>query len=85
MIRIVLIQSPTGCHKCEATLALLEQLAAERPGEIELDTFDTDDPKAARYGLLMTPATIINDFIIATGKVPRRDKLVAYLEKVGAG
>ena len=82
MVRILLIESPAGCRKCRETKALLQQLAAARADTVELVIVDTTSPEAARYDLMLTPAVLVGDFVIATGKVPRRDRLEAYLDRL---
>ena len=83
MVRILLIESPLRCPKCQATRALLEQLVTARPGQLELQIVDTNSPEAACYDLMLTPATVVGDFVVATGKVPRRERLEAYLDRLG--
>ncbi len=83
MVRILLIESPTGCSKCRQTRELLEQLQAARPEQLDLVIVDTTSPEAGRYDLMLTPAVLVGDFVVATGKVPRRDRLEAYLDRLG--
>lgn len=82
MVRITLIKSPTGCRKCTQTHQVLTELLAAHPDELELEIVDVTEERAARYGILMTPAVAIDDFIFSSGKVPRLERLEAYLARI---
>lgn len=79
--QVVLIKSPTNCRKCVAAKELLAQLSTEFADEMEIDELVSTSDEAARYGIMLTPAIVINDFIISTGKVPRLEKLRAWLRQ----
>lgn len=79
--QVVLIKSPTNCRKCVAARQLLDALAAEFGDELAVTELVSISDEAARYGILLTPAIVINDFIVSTGKVPRLEKLRAWLQQ----
>lgn len=68
----------TGCAKCDALEAAVRQ-AAERLGlEYTLDHVK-DLRKIASYGVLMTPALVVDGQVKASGKVPSEAELTALL------
>jgi len=67
-----------GCVKCQE-LAELVELAVEQLG-IECDIEKvTDIGEIIKFGVLMTPALVIDGKIKAAGKVPNREQLKEIL------
>jgi small redox-active disulfide protein 2 len=71
----------SGCAKCnqleEATKAALEQLGMDT-------TIDhvTDFSQIAAYGVMATPALVIDGKVVSYGKVLKTDEVVKILQKV---
>lgn len=80
MTRIVLIVA-TDCPKCRACRALAEELAAAHPGQVEVEVLSCEDPAAMRYGVVLPPTLIVDDFIVAAGSVPRRQAVARLVEQ----
>ncbi len=70
----------TGCTKCvnltSATVAAAEELGIE----YELEKI-TDFRKFADFGVLMTPALLVDGKLLVSGKVPKHAELLALLSK----
>jgi small redox-active disulfide protein 2 len=70
----------TGCAKCKK----LEELTREAAGEIGLDCQieKVDDiQKIMTYGVMMTPALVIDGVVKLSGKVPSVNELKAILSQ----
>ena len=70
-----------GCANCQA----LSQRIMEILGELKLTAdFEhvTDIKEIARYGILQTPALLINGKIMAKGSVPNKSQLIDWIKKV---
>jgi small redox-active disulfide protein 2 len=71
----------TGCAKCNAleaaTKAALEQIGMDT-------TIDhvTDFSQIAAYGVMTTPALVIDGKVVSYGKVLKTDEVVKILQKV---
>jgi small redox-active disulfide protein 2 len=71
----------SGCAKCNqleaATKAALEQLGMDT-------TIDhvTDFSAIAAYGVMSTPALVVDGRVVSYGKVLKTDEVVAILQKV---
>ncbi len=71
----------SGCAKCNqleaATKAALEQLGMDA-------TIDhvTDFAKIAAYGVMTTPALVVDGKVVSYGKVLKTDEVVKILQKV---
>lgn len=58
----------TGCPKCKKLAANAIQAAAEAGLEATVDKV-TDLNKIMDYGVMMTPALVIGDRVVSSGKV----------------
>lgn len=68
----------TGCKKCN-DLAEVAKKAAESMGiEYELEKV-TDIQKIMEYGVMMTPALVVDGEVKVAGKVPSIDDIKKYL------
>jgi small redox-active disulfide protein 2 len=70
----------TGCTKClnltKATTAAADELGI--PYELEKVT---DFLKFADFGVMITPALVVDGKVLVTGKVPKHDELLQLLPK----
>lgn len=68
----------TGCAKCEnltkATVAAAQELGI--PYELEKVT---DFLRFADFGVMVTPALVVDGKVLATGKVPKHAELLELL------
>ena len=70
-----------GCAKCNA----LEASAVEALTELGMDTaidHVTDFSKIATYGIMTTPALVIDGKVVSTGKVLKKDEVIAFLNDI---
>ena len=71
----------SGCAKCNAleaaTKAALEQLSMDTTIE-----HVTDFAKIAAYGVMSTPALVVDGKVVSYGKVLKTDEIVNILNKV---
>lgn len=70
----------TGCSKCvnltKAATAAADELGI--PYELEKVT---DLMKFADFGVMVTPALVVDGEVLVAGKVPKHDELLALLPK----
>lgn len=71
----------SGCAKCNAleaaTKAALEQLGMDATIE-----HVTDFAKIASYGVMSTPALVVDGKVVSYGKVLKTEEVVAILKKI---
>ncbi len=68
----------TGCKKCQQ----LETLTRGAVAELELDADInkvTDPGEIAAWGVMATPALVVNDEVVIAGRVPTAQALAALL------
>ncbi len=66
-----------NCKKLEAeTRAALESLALT---EFELVKV-TEYPDIMAYGVMSTPALVINEEVVVSGRIPRRSQIIEWVQ-----
>jgi len=68
----------TGCAKCNALEAAVKQAADKLGVEYEL-THVKEIAKFAQYGVMVTPALVVDGEVKAAGKVPSEGELTTIL------
>lgn len=68
----------SGCANCVNTANLIEKIAAEQGVEVEV-TKITDMETIMNYGVMSTPAVVMDEELMHSGGVPHHlsDKLVS--------
>ena len=64
----------TGCPKCKKMAECAEEAAQEMGIEYHLDKV-TDIAQITSYGIMMTPALVVDGAIKVVGKVPSIDEM----------
>ena len=67
----------TGCANCRNTLALVEEVAQIKGVAIALEKVE-DLPSIMRYGVISTPAVVIDGQVVHAGGIPARDKVEGW-------
>jgi small redox-active disulfide protein 2 len=71
----------TGCcSNCHTTIALIEQVAQAMDATVELEQVE-DLPKIMSYGVMSTPAVVIDGSVVHAGGIPSREKIAQWLSK----
>ena len=68
----------TGCPKCKKMAELAEQAAKELNAEFRLEKV-TDLNKIMSFGVMVTPALVLNGDVKIAGKVPKLDDIKKML------
>jgi len=70
----------SGCANCQK----LEALATRAIGELGIDAQIlkvTDYPEIMAYGVMSTPALVIDEKLVLAGRVPSYDEVVTLLKR----
>jgi small redox-active disulfide protein 2 len=68
----------SGCTKCEKTAEILTRLAAE--AGVDVTVMKETDPAAIMgYGVMSTPAVVIDEQLVHSGSIPHRADVEAWL------
>lgn len=68
----------SGCANCKATAALIEKIAEEKGVEIELVKVE-DMRSIMGYGVMSTPAVVVDGKVVHAGGLPTRNKIEGWL------
>jgi small redox-active disulfide protein 2 len=69
-----------GCSRCSATEKLVMDVLAETGVDANVEKV-TDLMKIAEYGVMGTPAVVIDGQVKCVGKIPRKEDVKAWIGK----
>ena len=69
-----------GCPKCQELMKCTEQVVKDLGLDCTVEKV-TDIQKITSYGVMMTPALVVDGQVIVSGKVPSMDDLKKLLSK----
>lgn len=69
-----------GCKKCHTVLAEVE-MAVKQTGVDATIEYIADINSFADYGVFLTPGLVINGQVKVSGKVPKREEIVRWIEE----
>jgi small redox-active disulfide protein 2 len=64
----------TGCPKCKALAKAVEEVVNESGIDATIDKVE-DINDIMQYGVMVTPALVVDGKVVASGKVPKKDEL----------
>jgi small redox-active disulfide protein 2 len=70
-----------GCAKCNKLYKIVEQAILSAGVEADLCKVDKLD-EIMKYGVMVTPALVLNGEVKSSGKVPKEKDIVAWLTSV---
>lgn len=70
----------TGCAKCKTAEKVANEAVKEMGIEAQVEKVE-DIYKIMQYGVMRTPAIVINEKVIMSGKVPSKKELIELLNQ----
>jgi len=70
----------TGCAKCLKTAEMLERISKELGIEAEVSK-ETSIKAIMGYGVMSTPAAVLNKQVVHSGSIPNRDIIENWLRQ----
>lgn len=68
----------TGCAKCKKLYAEAEKAIASSGKAVELEKVEQID-EIMKYGVMMTPALVVNEEVKSTGRIPATSEIVSWI------
>ncbi len=68
----------TGCATCKSTVALIEEVARMKGVTVSLQKVE-DIKDIIRYGVMSTPAVVVDGKVVHAGGMPSRDRVEQWL------
>lgn len=69
----------SGCSKCIKTAELIESVATECSVPVNV-VKETNPEVMMSYGVMSTPAVVVDDVLVHSGSVPDRTKIEGWLK-----
>jgi small redox-active disulfide protein 2 len=70
-----------GCANCQALSERIMEVLAELNLAADFEHV-TDIKEIARYGIMQSPALLINNKLVAVGRIPAKDQLIEWFKQV---
>jgi len=67
-----------GCCKCENLLAAVKEAVAEKGIDAEIE-YITDMARIMEYGIMSTPALMVDNKLVSMGRVLKAKDVLKYL------
>ena len=77
MMKIKVLGS--GCSKCEALLAATKEAIQHLGIDAEIE-YVTDFAQIARYGVMSTPALVVDEKVVSAGRVLKASQIESFLK-----
>lgn len=68
-----------GCSKCAKTVESIERIAAELGTDIQIEKIE-DMQQIIGFGVMSTPAVVLNNLVVHTGSIPHREQIEQWLK-----
>lgn len=81
MIKVKVFGSRPPCAKCKEAEKRAIKVAEKYPGKIEVAKFGALSEEGDKYSVILTPTVVINDTVVAVGKVISEDELEKLIKK----
>ena len=73
----------TGCANCKKTKAVIADAVKEM--NLDLKVVEVQDISAIMaYGVMSTPAIVIDEKVVSTGRVPAKSQVIEMIRKAQA-
>lgn len=69
----------SGCSKCVKTAAIIQTIADEHGITVNVSK-ETSPEVIMNYGVMRTPAVVIDDVLMHSGSIPTRDLIEGWLK-----
>ncbi|WP_075187430.1 thioredoxin family protein [Teredinibacter haidensis] len=69
----------SGCTKCVKTAELIREIATEENCDVNVSK-ETSPEVIMSYGVMSTPAVVIDGIVIHSGSVPTQSQIASWLK-----
>lgn len=69
----------SGCAKCVKTAEIIEKTAKELAAEVSVSK-ETRPEAIMSYGVMSTPAVVVDGAVVHSGSIPHREQIQNWLE-----
>jgi small redox-active disulfide protein 2 len=69
-----------GCPKCQQTEKIVKEAVAEAGVDAQVEKI-TDIMKIMTFGVISTPAVVVDGQVKSSGKVPKKDEILNWIKQ----
>ena len=80
-VTLKVFHSTPPCAKCKEVEKVATKVAKRYPDQIEVAKFPAISDEGSKYSIMLTPGVVINDKVMATGKVVSEGELERAIKK----
>lgn len=81
MIEIKVFGTTPPCVKCKEMEKRAKKVAEIFPEQVSVAKFDAMSDEGTKYGVMITPTVVVNEKIVAIGKLIQESELEKLLKK----
>lgn len=81
MVKVKVFGSTPPCAKCKEMEKRAQDVAARFSGDVEVAKFSALSEEGDRYGIMSTPTTVVNEKVVAIGKLITEEELEKIIKK----
>lgn len=81
MVIIKVFGSTPPCVKCKELTKRAQKVAAKYENQVQVTKYDALSDEGDKYGILLTPSIVIDEKLVATGKVISEEEIEKYVQK----
>ncbi|MFQ3578819.1 MAG: thioredoxin family protein [Bacteroidales bacterium] len=70
----------TGCSKCKTLEKITTEVVKENNFDADIQKVE-DITQIMSYGIMMTPALVVNEKVVFSGRVPSKIEIKNFIEK----
>jgi len=81
MVKVKVFGTTPPCAKCKEMERRAKNVATKYPGKVEVAKFDALSDEGDKYSIMSTPTVVINDKVVAIGKLLSETELEKSIKK----
>ena len=85
LIEIKIFGATPPCTKCKKAFETAQKVAQKFSGQVEVEKFDALSSEGNKYGVMLTPTTVVNDKVVAVGRILSEGKLETIIKSESEG
>ena len=80
MINVKVFGTTPPCIKCRELTKRANNVAAKYENQVTVTKYDALSDEGDKYGILLTPSLVINEKLVATGKLISEEEIEKYVQ-----
>ncbi len=81
MINVKVFGTTPPCARCKELTKRASKVAEKYAGQVTVTKYDAMSPDGDKYSIMLTPTLVINEKVVAVGKVPSENDIEKLIIK----